>query len=224
MEMNMYDKMQQLQFLQGLNFSDFNDILTSISLDFNTYNEGDVIVHQGDICDKLIYILDGTFEVEYRDNEQSIMICETSNANPYLIEPYNMYSIKRRYERSYIFKTKGSTFTISKNVFNTKLLQHKIIRSNLINYLSNQITKEHSKAFFNLPLNIEKRIVAFINSFCLFPTGEKTIHIKMETLAEIIDETRLNVSKVLNKWDAHKLIEMKRLTFYIPEFSRLNEL
>ena len=57
MEMNMYDKMQQLQFLQGLNFSDFNDILTSISLDFNTYNEGDVIVHQGDICDKLIYIL-----------------------------------------------------------------------------------------------------------------------------------------------------------------------
>ena len=46
----------------------------------------------------------------------------------------------------------------------------------------------------------------------------------METLAEIIDETRLNVSKVLNKWDAHKLIEMKRLTFHIPEISRLNEL
>ena len=67
--------MQQLQFLQGLNFSDFNDILTSISLDFNTYNEGDVIVHQGDNCDKLIYILDGTFEVEYRDNDISFVVC-----------------------------------------------------------------------------------------------------------------------------------------------------
>lgn len=220
----MYDKMQQLQFLQGLSFSEFNDILTSISLDFNTYSEGDIIVHQGDNCDKLIYILDGTFEVEYRDVEQSIMICEIANINPYLIEPYNIYSIKRRYERTYTFKSKGSTFTISKNVFNTKLLQNKIIRSNLINYLSNQVYKEHNKSYFFLPENIEKRIVTFINSFCLFPNGEKAVHIKMETLAELIDETRLNVSKVLNKWDERNLIEMKRLTFHIPELSRLNEI
>ena len=39
------------------------------------------------------------------------------------------------------------------------------------------------------------------------------LRIKMEDFARLLDDTRLNVSRVFNKWQSEGLIEMKRKEF-----------
>lgn len=221
MEMNMFEKMQQLPFLQGLSLNSIQDILTFLKLDFNTYEENETIVHQGEQCNRLIYIIDGEFEVEYRSNTESYIFSEISTDCPHAIEAYNLFSIKRKYDHTYTFRSKGATFTISKDALNSRLLDNRIIRSNFINYLSNQTSKGISKSKFHLSSDIELRVAMFIRSNCMFDRGEKILRIKMEDLADLIDETRLNVSKVLNKWDSIGLIEQKRQNIHIPDIEKL---
>ena len=69
--------------------------------------------------------------------------------------------------------------------------------------------------------SIEEKIKAVIASFCLFPDGEKDVRIKMSDLADLIDETRLNVSNVLNKWNEKGMIELRRYGFKIKDFQSL---
>lgn len=221
MEMNMFEKMQQLPFLQGLSINDINDILTYIKLDFNTFEENDIIVHQGEQCNRLIYIIDGEYDVEFSNGQQLFILNESCTKCPHAIEPYNLFSVRRKFDRTYSFRTKGATFTISKDILTTRLLDNKIIRSNFINYLSNQTCKSRQRCQFNFPSDIEQKIASFIRSYCFIEGGEKMLRIKMDTLAELIDETRLNVSVILNKWGASGLIEIKRQKIFIPDIDRL---
>ena len=103
--------MQSLPLLQGLTLHDFSDLIMNMKLDFQQWEEGEQIVGQGDNCNNLIYVIDGVFESELHDETTALMLSEVCSTVPHLIEPYNMFGVKRSYERSYTFKTNGSTFS-----------------------------------------------------------------------------------------------------------------
>lgn len=49
------------------------------------------------------------------------------------------------------------------------------------------------------------------------PYGPKKLSIRMEDLARLIDDTRINVSNVLNDLQNQGLIQLGRRTFSIPD-------
>lgn len=49
------------------------------------------------------------------------------------------------------------------------------------------------------------------------PYGPKKLSIRMEDLARLIDDTRINVSNVLNDLQNRGLIQLGRRTFSIPD-------
>jgi DNA-binding transcriptional regulator LsrR (DeoR family) len=53
------------------------------------------------------------------------------------------------------------------------------------------------------------------------PAGPKTIHIKMEDLARMIAESRLNLSRELNKMHDEGIIRITRGEIYIPALEKL---
>ena len=53
------------------------------------------------------------------------------------------------------------------------------------------------------------------------PYGEKTLYITMDHLSKIIDETRINVSRTLNEWQAKGWLQLKRKEMFIPELDWL---
>ena len=55
------------------------------------------------------------------------------------------------------------------------------------------------------------------------PEGEKILKIKMEDLANLIDETRINVSKVLNDLQEQGLVQLSRKEISIPALEKLTE-
>lgn len=221
METSMFDKMQSLPLLQGLTLQEFSNLIVNMKLDFKQHDEGDIIINQGDRCTSLIYIINGEFEVEYHNSQATFVLSETCNSVPYLIESYNMFGVKRSYERTYSFKSKGDTFNISREFFIQRLLTNEFVRGNYINYICNYLRKiQDCRKTFN-STNIEDKMVTIIENYCLFAEGEKNIRIKMNDFAEMIDETRLNVSGILNKWSDKDLIELRRYGFTIKNIKEL---
>ena len=47
------------------------------------------------------------------------------------------------------------------------------------------------------------------------------MHITMEDLGNLIDETRINVSRMLNDLHEKGIIQLKRKEIYIPELEKL---
>lgn len=221
MEISMFERMQSLPLLQGLTMQEFSDLIMNLKLDFQQWEEGDLIVGQGDRCNNLIYVIDGTFESELHDETTALILSEVYTSAPHLIEPYNLFGVKRSYERSYVFKSSGSTFSISREFFMQRMLHNNIVRSNYINFLCNNLRKANTLRMAVPQDSIEKKIKSVIASFCLFSKGEKNVRVKMSDLADLVDETRLNVSSVLNKWDDQGLIELRRYGFRIIDFDRL---
>lgn len=223
METSMFDKMQSLPLLQGLTLKEFSELIVNLKLDFQQYDEHEVIVNQGDRCSALTYVIDGTFEAEYHDEKTAFILSEQSEEQPHLIEAYNLFGVKRSYERTYSFVTKGHTFTISRDFFIKRMLEHELIRGNYINYLCNNLRKAKDSHKYENPSDIGMKVINAIASYSLFMGGQKNVRVKMNDLAQIVDETRLNVSGVLNQWNELGLIELRRYGFTIKDFEKLNE-
>ncbi len=221
MELLMFEKMQSLPLIQGVGLGEFSEIIQSIKLDFEQYEAGDTIAHQDESCTRLIYIMDGTFDIEFRCDQPNMVLTESCGTNAYLIEPYNLFSVKRTFERTYTFRTKGSTFCIDKSTFLNRMLKNHIVRSNLINMTCNELRKFHDANLKATPLGVDGKICKLIRDMCKVPYGQKTVKVKMEDLAESIQETRLNVSKVLNIWSDNGLIELKRNAWNIVDLQML---
>lgn len=219
--MKMYEKMQMLPLLQGLSMSDFSEILQTLKLDFDQFNEGDVVIQENEPFDHLIYIIDGEFDIELHCSQPNMILTEHCTKVPMVIEPYNLFSVKRNSERTYSFRTKGSTFRIDKTIFSQKLMSNPIIRSNMNNYTCNMLRKAYDKTTSVVPLTVGGKIAGLIRQMCKYPNGAKEVRIKMEVLADCIQETRLNVSKALNQWDDEGQIVLRRSGFEIPELTAL---
>lgn len=220
----MYEKMQLLPLFQGLNLSDFSGIIQTLKLDFEQYQEGDVIISQGEPLERLIYIINGEFDIEYRCMHPNMIITEMADEVPHVIEPYNLFSVRRTSERTYSFRSKGATFSIDRRVFTGTLLKHPLIKSNLINYTSNLLRKVNDERSEVIPMAIEEKIQRLVSQMCKIPDGRKMVKIKMEELADCIQETRLNVSKVLNHWDDEGLIELKRSGWEVVDLKNLGKI
>jgi len=70
---------------------------------------------------------------------------------------------------------------------------------------------------------IEDKIIRFILGHIERMTGEKLFKVKMDDLARMLDDTRLNVSKALNGLQELNLLELHRKEIRIPDLSLLTE-
>ena len=64
-------------------------------------------------------------------------------------------------------------------------------------------------------------MVRFLIAHCSYPAGSKTFFILMERLAQELNDSRLNVSRVLNQLQHDGLIELHRGRIIIPQLERL---
>ena len=63
----------------------------------------------------------------------------------------------------------------------------------------------------------------FIGIRCQKKTGEKVLHTTMEDLASLIDETRINLSRLLNHLQSQGLVRLRRKEIHIPQFEKMTE-
>ena len=222
MEHSMYDNLLQLPLFQGLCKDDFTTIIEKVKFHFLNYKENDIIRNQGDTCNQLVFLLSGEITQKVANEEEGYTLSETLHA-PHIIEPYSLFGMDTRYTATYLAKTDATLLTIDKAYVYTELNNYEIFRLNYLNILSNRIQVSHKKLWSNHLSSLNEKFVYFLLDRCLKPQGDKVLNITMEDLARIVNETRINVSRMLNDMHQQGLIQLKRKEIYIPAIEKLTE-
>lgn len=216
----MYNRLLSLPLFTGMTAGELTQMLAHIHMEFQQFESGEVIVAQDDRCNKLIYVLKGKVRTEYIDHERHFVLQEYIDY-PFVIEPYNMHGMMQKYEHTYMTEERTDTVMISKQEFHAIMLNYKIPRMNIMNLLCAKVQKAERLLREGEPKTVEEKIVQFIRRYAITGKGTKLLQIKMEDLANHIQETRINVSNVLKAWNQQGLIKQGRGTIIVEEVGKL---
>ena len=140
---------------------------------------------------------------------------------PCLIEPQSPFGMNTVYVSTFTARTEIHTVSVSKDFVTTELLRYEIFRLNYINVISNRTQNLNNRLWTRSAKNLEKHIKNFIVSHIERPSGEKILKIKMEVLAQVMNDTRMGVSKTLNNMQEKGLLELHRGEIVIPDAEKL---
>ena len=218
----MYENLLSLPYFQGMSKDDITRILDNVVFEFIKYNDGEIICHRGEECTNFFILIQGTTEVIAEAPDQSYKLSEEINA-PHSIEPYSMFGYNTCYCRDYIAKGPCSIIKIEKKFLFSDFIKHNIFTINFLNLVSHKVQKQGNIIWQQTPSSISGRIAKFISLRCEQQFGKKILSIKMERLASILCETRLNVSKSLNEMQNAGLLELHRKEIIIPSLKKLTD-
>ena len=102
-----------------------------------------------------------------------------------------------------------------------ELFKYEIFRLNYMNIISNRAQNLNGRLWEKTTGELEQRISSFILTHIERPAGEKILKIKMEELAQVVNDTRMGVSKALNGMQEAGLLELHRGEIVIPEAKNL---
>lgn len=217
----MYEKLLRLPYFQGMSRDDITSILDKITFEFKKYGHGETIYNQGDKCDHFAILTNGTLSCTRKSPDGTYSITEELHA-PYAIEPYSMFGYSTSFRHGYTAARECTILVIDKQYLFSQFTRHDIFTINFLNLISCRTQKSIHDTWYHTPSNIEGRIANFIATRCESPNGTKHISIKMERLASILCETRLNISKALNSMQEAGMLELRRGGITIHALEKLN--
>lgn len=222
MKVSMYDTLLELPLFQGLTKENITSIIEKVKMGFHKYEDRETIVSQNDRCNRLIFILDGKVEITINDEKHNFKIVEEVEG-PYIIEPQSLFGMHTNYHASYTATGDVETLNIDKGYILTNLCKYEIFNLNYLNILSNRAQTANNKLWNSHIGTTKEKMINFLTLRCVIPYGKKTLFIKMEELAELIDDTRLNVSKVLNEFQEKGILTLGRKKIIIDNLAKLTE-
>ena len=217
----MYDNLLLLPLFQGLSKNDFTTILEKVRFHFLTYQEGETFIRQGETCQQLCFLLNGKAVARTMVEEPTYILSETIDA-PTIIEPQSLFGMQPKYTATYQAQTQVKVLTIDKSYIFSELNKHEIFQLNFLNILSNRAQTANQKLWNAYVGSLNEKVIQFIALRSQNPIGgEKMLKITMEDWANLIDETRINLSRLLNELQDKGLLQLKRREFFIPDFEKL---
>lgn len=216
----MFDTLLQLPLFQGMSRAELSEAMEKARFHFQKFQDGEVMLRQHETCDKLAFILNGEVVAETAAPCGTFSMAEVCN-RPQIIEPHSLFGKRPSYKATYTAQGEVAMLTIDKRYIYTVLDKYEVFRMNLLNLLSNKAEQLYGRIWSIDAQELEGRLIHFVRSLCSTQQGTKVLRVKMEDLARLLDDTRLNVSNVLNKWQEEGLIEMRRKEFVFHDVERL---
>ena len=186
-----------LPLFQGMSSTDLTSVAGKTKFAFHRVAKGKKVVSEGDQCQNLFFLLEGSLQVTSWADDNSYSMVEEMTA-PDVIQPERIFGLTQRYTKTFTALTECRLIGISKAEVLRLSEEHMIFQLNLLNIISTQSQRITHQPWRVRPQGIRNKIIRFVETHSMRPAGEKTLYIKMETLATLIAESRLNVSKELN--------------------------
>lgn len=216
----LHERLLELPLFQGMSKNDLGQVISTTKFRHMSYHKSKTIVNEGDACDNLYFLLDGTISATGHADDNGYSITETFNA-PEILQLERIFGLTQRY--TYTFKTVTDCYFISLSKMETLTLadNYEIFRLNLFNIICTKSQRLARFPWRTRPKGIRHKIIRFIETRCLRPAGTKTLRIKMERLGDEISESRLNVSRELNAMNDENIISLKRGEIHVFALEKL---
>lgn len=209
-----------LPYFQGMSKDEITSILDKVKLVFTRHTDGERIAAQGAPCNSLTLLVRGTLTSKCVSPDGRYTLIEELTT-PFAFEPYSLFGLSPTYKNSYYAKGECDILTIDKSYLFNEFSRYDIFMMNIMNILCQRVQQKNAQIWNARCLPMTEKIIEFIAVRAESPEGCKTLQIKMDDLADILDETRINVSTALNKLQKSELIELRRKEIHIPSFKLL---
>lgn len=213
-------QLREIPLFQGLTSDNLMQIIGQTKFKFSKFGRNETIKHEGEVCNSLAMLISGeAISTAYAD-DHGYAIDEYIKA-PYILQPEHFTGLSQHYTRTFTSIRECDIVEIGQSDIMHISDEFIIFRINLLNIISAIAQKSERKHWHPMPTDTRARIVHFVKTHCLYPTGSKTVRIKMTRLAQEIGNSRLNVSEALNKMRQEGLLEFSRGIIRIPQVERL---
>lgn len=200
--------------------NDLNQVVAHTKFGFLKFSRSKTVVSEGDACQHIYFLMSGKLKVEGRSDDGSYSV-EEELAAPNVLQPERIFGWSQRFTRTFTTATSCNMARIDKSQVLELTAKFEIFRLNLLNIVSTQTQRLSHQPWRHQPSGIRQKIARFAEQHCLYPAGKKILHIKMETLAQDIHESRLNLSRELNSMHEEGLIRLSRGKIEIPALENL---
>lgn len=204
----------------GLSDKELNDIVTTSHFDQRHYKKGYTFIKEYDSCTSLVFLIQGRIEVNTYADNRSYHFVERAESN-LLIEPDKLFGLATSYRSSYTAITPCDTLILRKEELMKIIENHVIARLNFLNIISRKAQHLGSLPWQNYTSDTKESIKTFIRQHSTYPTGRKTLYIKMRQLANELHFTRLDISIALNTMQNEEKIILRRGIIDVPELQLL---
>jgi CRP-like cAMP-binding protein len=140
---------------------------------------------------------------------------------PNILQLESVFGYYQRYTHDFIALTDVNFITIDKEEVMRLTEDFLVFRLNIINHFATLAQKKMRQAWTRPPQSLEERVIRFLVQHSTYPAGHKVFNILMTRLADELNDSRLNVSRVLNDMQHKGLITLGRGKIDIPQLERL---
>ena len=205
---DLYLRVTALPLLQGISAEDILQMQERGALRIVSMEpeEGDIIQH-GQHCRTLTMLMEGTLSCT--TNGEDWTLVEEIHA-PAIIEEEAMWSLSQTYNHTYCPTSEGHLLVIDRRHVMQTMLHSDIFRINLLTRMSTRLERNYHNNQLPPPDSIAQKIERFVKDISCTTTWPKRMRIKMTTLAAIMGETRLQVSKALRQMEAKGQVSLSR--------------
>ena len=218
--LQIYDRLLQFPLFQGMSRDDLEIVAGHTRFGFLKVPAGRQIIHAGDPCTHLYFLINGTLKIETFSVDRRYSVTEQMSS-PYILQQESIFGYYQRYTHDFYALTDANFLTLDKEEVVRLSEDFLVFRLNLMNHLATQTQKLIQSQWRRNPLSLRERIVRFLFQHTLYPAGPKPFHILMERLAEEVNDSRLNVSRTLNRMQETGVLELHRGRIEIPQLERL---
>lgn len=218
--LKIFDQLLQFPLFQGMSRDDLEIIAGHIRFGFVKVAAGRQVVAAGDACQQLYFLINGSVKVETSSEDYGYTVTEQFSA-PYILQQEAIFGYYQRFTHTYTTLSDTNFLTIEKEEVLRLLEDFLVFRLNLVNFFATQTQKQARLLWQRSPQDLRGRVVRFLTSHCLYPAGQKVFSILMEQLALELNDSRLNVSRVLNQLQHEELVELHRGKIIVPQLERL---
>ena len=211
-----------LPYFQGMSKDGITSILDKVKLEFFRYEDGELIHKQGSPCENFTILVRGEVVSSCVSPDGRYTMLEELAA-PLAFEPYSLFGLSPYYRCSYHAQGGCDVLTIKKSYLFTEFARYDIFLMNMLNLISQQAQQKSAQIWNRVEMGIPHKILDFIATRTEQPDGCKTILVKMNVLAGILGETRINVSRVLNGFQQQGLVELRRKEIVVPSLRKLRQ-
>lgn len=214
------DNLLSLPLFLGMSRNDLQEVVGHTKFDFHKYAGGETIVSEGTPCRHIHFLMSGSVCIITEANDHGYQIEEEICA-PELFQPENIFGLTQRYTHTFVAKKNCGVMRLDKKETMKLFDEYKIFRLNMLNQIATQNQKLNRHILKAAPKTLEERITRFFEQRCMRPAGKKTFRIKMTRIAEEVNDSRLDVSKALNRMEGEGLIKLFRARIQIPALEKL---
>lgn len=218
--LQIYDKLLQFPLFQGMSRDDLEIIAGHTRFGFMKVASSRPVVKLGEACTQLYFLINGSVRVITYSDDYGYSVEEQISA-PYILQVEGVFGYHQRYTHDFIASSDVNFITIDKEELVRLSEDFLVFRLNLMNNFATQTQKQLRLSWLHQPQSLRERVERFLTQHCVYPAGHKQFNILMTRLADEMNDSRLNVSRVLNQMQKDGVVTLYRGRIEIPQLERL---